>query len=100
MISPLDGITPAQVAKPGSARVAENERDADFASLLGDAVTKASQAEEKSEDLAKRFADGDPNVGIHETMIAAEEASVRLRYAVTLKNKLLDAYRDLMNTQV
>jgi flagellar hook-basal body complex protein FliE len=33
-------------------------------------------------------------------MIAAEKASVSLRYATTLKNKLVDAYRELMSTPV
>ena len=46
------------------------------------------------------FANGDPGVGIHEVMIASEKANISLRYAVTLKNKLVDAYRELMNTAV
>jgi flagellar hook-basal body complex protein FliE len=50
--------------------------------------------------MSTRFAAGDPAVGMHETMIAAEKASIGLRYAVTLKNKLLEAYRELMNTPV
>jgi flagellar hook-basal body complex protein FliE len=39
-------------------------------------------------------------VGIHEVMIASEKASIELRYATTLKNKALEAYRDLMSTPV
>ena len=31
-------------------------------------------------------------------MIAAEKANITVRYAVTLKNRVLEAYRDLMNT--
>jgi flagellar hook-basal body complex protein FliE len=31
-------------------------------------------------------------------MIASEKSTIALRYAVTLKNKALEAYKDLMNT--
>jgi flagellar hook-basal body complex protein FliE len=33
-------------------------------------------------------------------VIASEKANIAVRYAVTLKNKALEAYRELMNTQV
>jgi flagellar hook-basal body complex protein FliE len=49
---------------------------------------------------AERFAAGDPAMGIHEVMIASEKASISLRYATTLKNKAIEAYHELMQTQV
>ena len=39
-------------------------------------------------------------MGIHEVMIASEKANIEIRYATTLKNKAIEAYRELMNTQV
>ncbi len=71
-----------------------------FGDVLGDAITSARARESSATELAQRFADGDPTVGIHETVIAAEKANVSLRYATTLKNKLVEAYRELMATQV
>ena len=72
----------------------------DFADSLASAITSASDAEAVADQMATDFAEGKPNAGIHETIIAAEKANVQVRFAVTLKNKLLDAYRELMNTQV
>ena len=54
----------------------------------------------RATDAAERFAEGDPSMGIHEVMIATEKANIAVRYATTLKNKALEAYRELMNTQV
>ncbi len=71
-----------------------------FADVLLDAFTETHSAEKVSEDMALRFAQGDPNVGMHEVMISAEKANISLRYAVTLKNKAIEAYRELMNTQL
>jgi flagellar hook-basal body complex protein FliE len=67
-----------------------------FVSALEEARTREST----SVQMAERFAQGDPDVGIHEVMIASEEANISLRFATTLKNKAIEAYRELMNTQV
>lgn len=85
----IDGVRApgASVAEPGG-----------FADILAGAVAGAAKTERVAEDLSRRFAAGDPSVGIHEAMIGAEEASISLRYAVTLKNRLLEAYRELMST--
>lgn len=73
---------------------------ADFASTLSDAIAGARASEQASTRASTGFAAGDPAVGIHEVVIAAEEANISLRYATTLKNKVLEAYRELMSTQV
>lgn len=73
---------------------------ASFQDALLDALGDASHAEAKAEDAAVRFAAGDPSMGIHETIIAAEKATISLQFAVTLKNRAIEAYRELMNTSV
>lgn len=71
---------------------------------LGDAfenvLNEARAAEARSTDASEKFANGDPSIGIHEVVIESEKASIAVRYVTTLKNKALEAYRDLMNTQV
>jgi flagellar hook-basal body complex protein FliE len=64
------------------------------------ALADAHHLEHTATDAAERFAKGDPSMGIHEVMIASEKASLAVRYATTLKNKALEAYKELMNTQV
>jgi len=68
----------------------------DFGSALADARALEGDATK----VAEKFANGDASVGIHEVMIASEKANLALRFATTLKNKALEAYRELMNTQV
>lgn len=93
----------APIAQPIVAEAAAPTRAAGgaaFGDVLGDAIASARATERTSTDLSARFGEGDPTVGIHETMIAAEKANVSLRYATTLKNKLVEAYRELMATSV
>jgi flagellar hook-basal body complex protein FliE len=72
----------------------------DLAESFGKALADARGLENQASDAAQRFASGDPSMGIHEVVIAAEKANIAVRYATTLKNKAVEAYRELMNTQV
>jgi flagellar hook-basal body complex protein FliE len=72
----------------------------ELAGSFGKALEDAHAAERTATDAAERFAKGDPAMGIHEVVIASEKANIAVRYATTLKNKALEAYRELMNTQV
>jgi flagellar hook-basal body complex protein FliE len=86
--------------EPGAPRPIERTGDSgpDFGKVLGDVLTNASDAEKQADAAAKGFAAGDPNVGIHEVVIAAEKANIEVRFAVTLKNRAIEAYKELLNT--
>jgi flagellar hook-basal body complex protein FliE len=95
----INAITGPGGLPPASPLEAEGVSDDEgFSNILSESFDAARQAESTADDLGERFAAGDPTVGIHEMMIAAERANVSLRYAVTLKNKAVEAYRELMNT--
>src|SRR5262245_43527485 len=96
-IAPIEPLATSEAQKTSGAAQAG---PVDFGEALANAIGQARSLEQTSTDLSTRFAAGDPSVGMHETMIAAEKASIGLRYAVTLKNKVLEAYRELMNTPV
>ena len=92
----LDGNTPSKLPSLDGA----SNDGPDFASTLGNAIAGAGDAERQAADASEQFAAGDPNMGIHEVMIASEKANISLRYAVTLKNKAIEAYQELMNTPI
>lgn len=91
-------VAPIGIPELGAATPAARGRE--LAEPFGQALSEARAAEAKATTAAEQFAAGDPGVGIHEVMIATEKASIALRYATTLKNKAVDAYRELMNTPV
>jgi flagellar hook-basal body complex protein FliE len=96
-MSAINGL--GSTTLPQTPSIPEDSSKAEgFSDILADGLEQARNAEAHADDLGERFAAGDPTVGIHEMMIAAERAGISLRYAVTLKNKAVEAYRDLMNT--
>lgn len=105
MSAPINGINAASAAADLAAAAPTGAADKaqggpDFADTLLGAMSDASKAEKTADDLATRFAAGDPQVGIHEAMIASEKAAISVRFAVTLKNRAIEAYRELLNTPV
>jgi flagellar hook-basal body complex protein FliE len=103
-ISPIQ--PPGSIAMPdlsgitGPAGIERPRDNVDLGGSFRKALDEAHGAEHQATDAAERFAKGDPGMGIHEVMIASEKANIAIRYATTLKNKALEAYRELMNTQV
>ena len=82
-------------------RVEQPKRnETDLGQAFGKALADARGLETDATQAAERFAQGDPSMGIHEVVIASEKANIAVRYATTLKNKAVEAYRELMNTQV
>ena len=96
VLPPVDVAAVAPVEKPAAGRAEKG----DLAETFGKALADARNLEGEANRAAERFAAGDASMGIHEVMIASEKANLALRFATTLKNKAVDAYRELMNTQV
>jgi flagellar hook-basal body complex protein FliE len=90
-------VAPAEITPIADAR--EHERPS-IGETFGKALQEATHAEQSANHASAQFAKDDPDMGIHEVMIATEKANIAIRYATTLKNKAIEAYRELMNTQV
>jgi flagellar hook-basal body complex protein FliE len=97
-------VLPGVGAAPAVPAVTEAAPRADQGPSAGETFAhvfaEARDYQTDASNAAERFAAGDPSMGIHEVMIASEKASISLRYATTLKNKAIEAYHELMQTQV
>ncbi len=72
----------------------------DFAALLKSSLDGVAQAQAKSEAMQKAFVLGDNSVSLSDTMIAMQKASINFQAAVQVRNKVVQAYNDIMNMQV
>lgn len=99
-VAGLGAFKPIAVPSLDEVAAPQKTSKVDLGSSFENVLADAHHAEATATDAAEKFAKGDPSVGIHEVMIASEKSNIELRYATTLKNKALEAYRELMNTQV
>jgi flagellar hook-basal body complex protein FliE len=70
-----------------------------FVDTLAEAIRQVDQNIKAADRAAEAFASG-ANGNIHEVMIIAEKAELSLRLASAIRNKLLEAYREIMRMQV
>ncbi len=71
-----------------------------FGEMLEQAVNKVNDVQNTSSQMAKAYELGDPNVDVTDVMVASQKASVSFQSMVQVRNKLIDAYRDVMNMPV
>lgn len=67
-----------------------------FGDTLKRALGEVSTSQDTAQDAIQRFVRGEP-VELHQVMASAEEASISLEMLVELRNKLMDAYRTVVN---
>lgn len=71
-----------------------------FGEMLEQAVNKVNDVQKASSATATAYEMGDPNVDITDVMVASQKASVSFQSMLQVRNKLMDAYRDVMNMPV
>ncbi|MFN4330281.1 MAG: flagellar hook-basal body complex protein FliE [Limnobacter sp.] len=79
---------------------AQGAGKASFADAIAQALKSASDASDKSADLNRRLQMDDPSVSVEETVIAMNTSSLQFTGIVQARNKVLQAYNDIMNMPV
>jgi flagellar hook-basal body complex protein FliE len=69
----------------------------DFGTAIKEAVEKVNRVDKEADrsviDLLQEKAD------IHETMIALQKADISMRLFLAIRNKVIDAYKEIMHMQ-
>ncbi|MCT4584029.1 MAG: flagellar hook-basal body complex protein FliE [Peptostreptococcaceae bacterium] len=76
-----------------------NNEKVDFFSFLNDAIHSVSNLEFKQEELEKKFALGELD-NLHELTVATQEAEIGIQALMQVRNKVMDAYNEIMRIQV
>jgi flagellar hook-basal body complex protein FliE len=73
---------------------------AGFADLLSDMINKSSSSSNVSSSLEDAIQNNDSKVTIEESVLAASKAGLQFQMVVTVRNKVVQAYTDIMNMPV
>lgn len=98
-INAIKGVATAQGAAT-SALASAKGSGLDFAAALNSALQSVSQSQNDSVELQKQFQQENPNVSLEQTMVSLNVASLNFSEAVQVRNKLVQAYDQVMNMQV
>lgn len=68
-----------------------------FSSTLESALRKVNEVQQESRQVAQGFELGDPNTDLVKVMIASQQSQIALRATVEVRNRVVQAYQDIMN---
>ncbi|AOE64579.1 flagellar hook-basal body complex protein FliE [Pseudomonas corrugata] len=71
-----------------------------FSDMLGQAVNKVNDTQQASNQLASAFEIGKSGVDLTDVMISSQKATVSFQALTQVRNKLVQAYQDIMQMPV
>ena len=73
---------------------------ADFQQALTQALRSVSQTQNQASQLQRAVQMGDSSVSLEQTMVAMQKAQIGFQATLQVRNRLVQAYSDIMNMQV
>jgi flagellar hook-basal body complex protein FliE len=83
-----------------STQAAGEASGASFQTSFSQALKSVSQTQVAASEMQKQVQFGNPAVSIEETMVAMQKAQIGFQATLQVRNKLVQAYTDIMNMSV
>jgi flagellar hook-basal body complex protein FliE len=77
--------------------VQEAAAGADFSALLQQSIATVNDTQQHAGKMVEAFEMGAPNVSLAQVMVETQKANVSFQAMLQVRNKLVDAYKDVMN---
>jgi flagellar hook-basal body complex protein FliE len=100
VLSPLGGIASGSRLTSGGVDSTGQSERLDFQSVLKEAVRGVSDAQNVAQSKAQAYQLGDDAVTLEDVMISIQKANLAMQGMVQVRNRLVEAYREVMNLQV
>ena len=68
-----------------------------FSDLIKEALEKTNAIQNEASTLKTRFDSGDKSISLSDVMIASQKSSVVFSATLEARNKLVDAYKEIMS---
>jgi flagellar hook-basal body complex protein FliE len=94
----------AQAIKPLSMKTSAAESlpaegsGQNFSAYLQNALEQVANQEQQAKDMSNKFVLGEVN--IDEAMISSQQALLSLQLTTQVRNKVIEAYQEIMRTQI
>jgi flagellar hook-basal body complex protein FliE len=83
-----------------SANASGNSTTPSIGEMMGNAINQVNETQKHAGSLSTRYTQGDPDIDLPEVMVAMQKSSVSFQAMSQVRNKLLEAYKDVMNMPV
>lgn len=86
--------------QPLNARAAKSVTGGGFQAQLTNALRSVSDSQNQASEMQRQVQLGNPTVSLEETMVAMQKAQIGFQATLQVRNKLVQAYSEIMNMQV
>ncbi len=93
------GLNSLSVPSEELGQASKLEGNNQFSSFLRDALDKVNEQQIVSDEYKKLLVTGDVD-NLHDVTIAAEKANISLQLTLGIRNKIIEAYREIMRMQI
>ncbi|MCW8385371.1 flagellar hook-basal body complex protein FliE [Fluoribacter dumoffii] len=87
-------------AKAESGILETETSQSSFGTVFQQALNQVNDLNQNADALKTRYEMGDPDISLGEVMIAAQKSNLGLEATVRVRNKVVQAYQDIMNMPV
>ena len=101
-LSRLNALLPQSVGidqKKSNTTASGNQGEPNFSDILKNALSSVNDAQHEADQAVQQVLSGESK-DIAETMIAMQKADVSLKMMLEVRNKILEAYQEVMRTQM
>lgn len=102
-VGPLSGLgqvgSAGRIDAGGSAGSAQGSSGISFGSAMKKAVGEVNKLQSKADDMVVKLATGDVE-DVHAAMIAMNKAKQAFDFTLQVRNKVIEAYQEIMRMQV
>ncbi|MCC3357477.1 flagellar hook-basal body complex protein FliE [Bacillus sp. REN16] len=99
MIDKINIAAPQVFSKPNVQQKTASSVQTEFSHFLKDAINNVNESQKNSDIMTEKLIKGE-NVDLHQVMIASQKASVSLQATLQIRNKVIEAYQEIMRMQV
>lgn len=78
----------------------ETSTNTSFKNMLKEVLGKVNELQVTADSKALGFSYGYPDIDIHDVMIDMEKAHLALQLTIEVRNKLVEAYQEIMRMQL
>ncbi len=71
-----------------------------FQATMAQALRGVSDSQNEAEAMQRELQLGNPEVGIEQTMLSMQKAGIGFQATLAVRNRLVQAYSDIMNMQI
>ena len=90
----------AQAHAGSTTSVTGSQPAVDFGAVLKKSIDAVNDVQQSSDEMKTKFEMGDPSVNLVDVMVASEKAKIAFTAMSEVRNKIVQAYHDVMNMPI